>query len=230
MTGELLWEQSYSSGYDEHAAFPLYDEPYLRTMQPFRAGSDLYMLEAAPRKNGTPDKSQYRLKPLRHDSQMSNDVASSVLVNGCVYGFDVQGRQTSPHRPTRGMFRCMDFTTGKTLWSSDRPGQASIAVADGKLLLFNDRGEVLLVRANPQCYEELARTEVFRGEICWTAPSLHRGRLFVRSPTRSGVPVRGDAGRFGQSPAGGGDPGLGDPQGPLAGFELARGSGARASP
>ena len=28
---------------------PLYDEPYLRTMQPFRAGSDLYMFEESPR-------------------------------------------------------------------------------------------------------------------------------------------------------------------------------------
>ncbi len=28
-----------------------------------------------------------------------------------------------------------------------------------------------------QDYRELARTEVFPGEICWTAPSLHRGRL-----------------------------------------------------
>ena len=26
-TGRLLWQKSYSSGYDEHAAFPLYDEP-----------------------------------------------------------------------------------------------------------------------------------------------------------------------------------------------------------
>jgi hypothetical protein len=58
-------------------------------------------------------------------------------------------------------------------------------VADGKLLLFNDRGEVALARVNPKRYEELARTEVFRGEICWTAPALSGGRLYVRSPTRA---------------------------------------------
>ena len=161
-SGRLLWQQSYSSGYDEHAAFPLYDEPYLRTMRPFRAGSDLYVIEVAPPESNARDESGYRLRLVRHDPQMSNDVASSVLVAGCVYGFDIQGAQTNPQRPSRGMFRCIDFKTGKTLWSSDRPGQATIAVADGKLLLFNDRGELLLVRANPQRYEELARTEVFR--------------------------------------------------------------------
>ncbi len=38
--GRLLWRRPCSHGYTEHAAFPLYAEPYLRTMQPFRAGSD----------------------------------------------------------------------------------------------------------------------------------------------------------------------------------------------
>jgi len=183
-TGEVLWRQSYSGGYDEHAAFPLYDEPFLRTMQPFRGGSHLYELEAVPRENGSPGPPGVALKLLRHDPQMSNDVASSVLVDGYVYGFDVQSAQTNPHRPTRGKFRCMDFKTGNIRWTSEVPGQATIVVAGPKLLLFNDRGEVHLVRANPQRYDQLAQTEVFRGELCWTAPSLHRGRLYLRSPTR----------------------------------------------
>ena len=86
-TGKLLWRQSYSSGgYDEHAAFPLYEEPYLRTMQPFRGGSDLYRLQSVP-PSSSPDRSDVCLDLVRHDGQMSNDVASSVLVDGCIYGF-----------------------------------------------------------------------------------------------------------------------------------------------
>ncbi len=183
-TGQLLWRRPSSHGYDEHAAFPLYDEPYLRTMQPFRAGSDLYRLEAVPPQSEADRMPGCQLAFVRHDSQMSNDVASSVLVDGVVYGFDIQAAQANPRRPSRGAFRAMDFKTGRTLWSSDRPGQATIAVADGKLLLFNDRGELLLIRANPQAYEELAHTEVFRGETCWTAPCLDRGRVYLRSPTK----------------------------------------------
>jgi hypothetical protein len=79
----------------------------------------------------------------------------------------------------------MDFKTGKTCWSSDAPGQVTIVAADGKLLLFNEQGRVLLVRADSRRYDELARTEIFRGELCWTAPALHHGRLYLRSPTRA---------------------------------------------
>jgi hypothetical protein len=204
-TGILLWGRLYSTGYDEHAAAPLYKEPYLRTMQPFRGGSDLFIIEnlspdvssarkpspPAPLPNGegsnlkeeTLDK-ECRLKLLRTDKQMSNDVASSVLVGDCVYGFDLREIQSRRQRPSRGEFRCMDFVSGNIRWSDATLGQSTIAAADGKLFLFNDRGEAIMVRANAERCEILARTEVFRGEICWTAPSLHRGRLYLRSPTK----------------------------------------------
>jgi hypothetical protein len=215
-TGILLWERLYSTGYDEHAAAPLYDEPYLRTMQPFRGGSDLLILQrldeisgvrgdgiregeapaeptgsssvtakpAAQQEPLPPDDHECRPKLLRTDKQMSNDVASSVLVDGYVYGFDLREIQSRRQRPSRGEFRCMDFKTGEVRWSSATIGQATIAVAEGKLFLLNDRGEAILLRVNSERCEELARTEVFRGEICWTAPCLHRGRLCLRSPTK----------------------------------------------
>jgi len=184
-TGQLLWQQSYPHGYNEHAAFPLYAEPYLRTMQPFRAGSDLFELVDVERASEASERAGCRLKTVRHDPQMSNDVASSVLVDGHVYGFDIRGAQPSRHRSSRGAFRCMDFKTGETRWSSDRLGQATIAVADGRLILLDDRGEIVLVRVNSERYEELARANIFPGEVCWTAPSLHRNCLYVRSPTRA---------------------------------------------
>ena len=46
-TGRWLWQQRVSTGYDEHAAMPLYEEPYLLLAYPFRAGADLYELQAA---------------------------------------------------------------------------------------------------------------------------------------------------------------------------------------
>ncbi|HET6249159.1 MAG TPA: PQQ-binding-like beta-propeller repeat protein [Tepidisphaeraceae bacterium] len=185
-SGQLLWEQAYAPGRDEHAAAVLYDEPFLRTMQAYRAGSDLYELQAglaAGEKDGVPP--PCHIKRLRHDGAMSNDVASSVLVDGFVYGFDLRDMQASGGRPSRGTFRCMDFKTGQVRWSSERPGHAGIIVADGRLLMLNDRGEALLVRADPNRYDELARAAVFPGETCWTAPALYGGRLYLRSPTRA---------------------------------------------
>jgi hypothetical protein len=132
---------------------------------------------------------------------MSNDVASSILIDGRVYGFDLRDLQSKARRPSRGEFRCLDLATGETLWSTERVGHASVIHADGKLILFNDRGELLLVRPAADGYHELARTQVFEDEICWTAPTLHRRRVYLRSPTRAACIYLGDPSELGSGQA-----------------------------
>ncbi len=210
-TGRVLWRYPLSHGYDEHAALPLYREPELMISGPFRSGAELFRFQAASpdtarQHSGTeevrltrPDGAGDSLRGMSgrrvwHSSKLSNDVASSVLVDGHVYGFDLRDIQSKARRPSRGEFRCLDFRTGEVRWSSDVPGHASLIAADGKLIMLNDRGEVLLVRAMPAAYEELARAWIFGGEICWTSPSLDRGRLYVRSPTRAACLYLGDPG------------------------------------
>ncbi|MBT6483681.1 MAG: PQQ-like beta-propeller repeat protein, partial [Planctomycetaceae bacterium] len=193
-TGRQLWRVPLSSGYDEHAAWPIYSEPYVWISGPFRGGSQLLKL------TGGTDASYERV----WESQlMSNDVASSVLIDGHLYGFDLRDVQAKAHRASRGSFRCIEMRTGKERWANGNPkarrtppkpgeyspsdaiGHASVIVADGKLILFNDTGELILAKANPERCEVLARVSVLSGEICWTPPALHRGRLFLRNPTRA---------------------------------------------
>ena len=177
-SGRLLWEDEFSHSYDEHSAAPLYREPFLMTAGPFRSGAKCYRLV---------EEEGAALKPVTvwETSKFSNDVASSVLVEGFVYGFDLKDAQSRLNRPSRGEFRCLDFETGRIVWSTDKVGHASSIVADGKLILFNDKGEVILARVNPQQYEELARVTVFQDELSWSAAAFCHGRLFLRTPTRA---------------------------------------------
>ncbi len=189
-TGRQLCQETYSWGYDEHAAAPLYDEPYLVVACPFQSGAECYRLEADDDTTANDETADggppgVSLTSVWYSRKLSNDTASSVLVDGYIYGFDIRDPQAKAHRPSRGKFKCLELTTGTVLWETDRVGHASVIAAEGKLILFNDVGEVLLARASPDGYEELARAEVFGGEICWTAPALHRGRLYLRSPTKA---------------------------------------------
>ena len=163
-------------GYNEHAAWPVYREPYLWLSGPFRSGSQLLELTGgeAP-----------QVRPVWQTKLLSNDVCSSALADGCLFGFDLRDAQAKLHRPSRGEFRCLDFVSGAQRWSTDGVGQANVLVADGKLILFDDRGELILARVNTQRYEELARVSLLGDEINWTAPALHRGRLYVRNQSRA---------------------------------------------
>lgn len=184
-SGKWLWQREYSKGYDEHAAIPVYREPHLMVMSPFQAGADLFRLEAPATTSGGGQPAPVRARLVWHGSVLSNDTASSVLVGGHVYGFDLLEPQTNGRRPSRGQFKCLEFPGGKVRWTTDRVGHATVLAADGKLYLFNDRGTLIVALATSDRYEELGRTAVFRGEMCWTSPALHRGRIYVRSPTQA---------------------------------------------
>ena len=177
-SGELLEEWTALQAYDGHATMPLYQEPFLVLTSPFRAGAEVLRIV---------EDSDSSVTLKRHMSirKMSNDVASSLLLDGTVYGFDLRDISSKPRRPSRGTFRAIDLETGDVLWSDDGPGHASLLGADGKLFMLNDRGEAILARASRKEYEELGRIDLFGDEICWTAPALSNRRLFVRSPTKA---------------------------------------------
>ena len=185
-TGELWFEVELSNGYDEHSAQPLYREPHLFIAAPFKAGARLFELVA--------DEATGRCRPKRvwESFQLSNDVASSVLVGDAVFGFDLKEAQSRRNRPSRGEFRCVDWLTGKVRWSDTKIGQANVIVVGDKLLLFNDAGELMLARTSSESYQELARTKVFDGEVSWTLPAFSNGRLFVRSQSQAVCLLLGD--------------------------------------
>ncbi|MEM9702924.1 MAG: PQQ-binding-like beta-propeller repeat protein, partial [Planctomycetota bacterium] len=190
-TGEQLWREKLSEGYDEHAALPIYREPYLWISGPFRSGSELWELSSDPP----------AARRLWASDQLSNDVCSSVLIGDSLYGFDLQDVQAKPHRPSRGAFRSLDFKTGEVNWTvgtmtarrraePDAVGQCTINLGAGengepRMLLLNDSGELILAAANPQKYEELGRTALLPGAVVWTKPLLHDGALFARHPDRA---------------------------------------------
>jgi hypothetical protein len=188
-TGELWWDSPMSHGYDEHSASPIYREPDLFVSGPFQSGGEQFRLESRltvpSGATDIADPARCQPMPQWFCRQMSNDVASSVLVGDTLYGFDLREAQSRLHRPSRGEFRAIDWETGTVRWSSREPGHAQVIAADGKLILWSDRGELLLARQSAERYEELGRMPLFSDEVCWTPPVLSRGYLLVRTQTRA---------------------------------------------
>ena len=169
-TGGRLWRYSLSNGYDEHSAWPIYDEPFLWISGAFQRGSELLEITGDAEKP---------IRLVRQSKLMSNDIFSSVLHDGAIFGFDLQEAQAKTHRTSRGIFRCVDFRSGKELWSvgtgrlqrdsinasgdagtisssqsgEKNIGHATVLVVDNKLVLMNDLGELILANASREKYE-----------------------------------------------------------------------------
>jgi outer membrane protein assembly factor BamB len=98
--------------------------------------------------------------------------SNPVFVNGHLYLFN--GNQNSP-----GALQCVDFETGKVLWSKE-PFMGTVLTDGSKLLILTVKGELVLVEADAKAYKEIARAQVMGGQ-CWTIPVLTGGKLFARN-------------------------------------------------
>ncbi len=172
-TGEVLWHYGWSKGFDEHIAWPFYDEPYLLLTSMLREPATCLRLKPGP--DGTEVEVVWRKKIL------ANGVVSSVVVDGFIYGFDLHDLLPSEERPAEGLFKCIELKSGEVRWETSATGHASVIAADGKLFLLNDTGVLIMIRASPDGYEELGRKQIFEKGICWTPPSIHGGRIYLRN-------------------------------------------------
>ena len=83
----------------------------------------------------------------------------------------MQGRQAVPHPATN----FEDIAA-----SANRQGTEPLAAGD-RLLVHTGKGELAVVKATPEAYEELSREKVTSGGVCWTMPILVDGRIYMRS-------------------------------------------------
>jgi outer membrane protein assembly factor BamB len=83
--------------------------------------------------------------------------------------------------PVSCTLRCVDPETGKVLWSRQKTGQyhaALLRLADGRMLLHEDTGELALLEPDMKAYKELCRSRI--SGPTWSHPALANGRLYLR--------------------------------------------------
>jgi outer membrane protein assembly factor BamB len=54
-------------------------------------------------------------------------------------------------------------------------------IADGKLLIASEEGELVVAEADPSGFKELARRTAVQPGIAWTVPVLANGIIYVRN-------------------------------------------------
>jgi hypothetical protein len=109
-----------------------------------------------------------------------------VLQDGFLYAF-------SGRNEPDATFRCVEFKTGKLMWSreerwqphsSPQPplfGRGSAILADGKLIALGEGGMLGLFQPNTKECVEISRWQVPSLHYpCWAAPVLSEKKLYLR--------------------------------------------------
>jgi len=102
-------------------------------------------------------------KPLR--CKFSNPVEH----NEYIYGLD------------DGILACIRASDGKLQWKEGRYGHGQILRWEDLLIVSTERGDLVLVAADPKELKELGRIKAIKGERCWNVPAVANGRILVRN-------------------------------------------------
>ncbi|QOV89347.1 PQQ-binding-like beta-propeller repeat protein [Humisphaera borealis] len=107
-----------------------------------------------------------------NDESMSNHFSTCVVKDGYLYG--LHGRQEQNVE-----LRCVDWKTGKVVWSQDDFGTGAISLAGQTLLILGEKGELIAVEASPKAFKEIGRKQV-TGFETRAYPAIAGGRLVAR--------------------------------------------------
>ena len=116
-----------------------------------------------------------QLTQIYANRHMRNHFSNSILFDGYLYGMD--GNSNLGRVVT---LTCMKYDTGEVIWKQRGLGCGSLMIADGKLLIQSETGDLVLAQATPEGYHEMART-TFLSDRCWTMPVLANGRVYGRN-------------------------------------------------
>ena len=160
-TGKRIWSVPWKTQYKINSADPIYHDGKLFASSAYNFGCAVI------------DVSDDAGKIVWRNRDLRNHYNSSVLFDGHLYGFD--GNNIGG----QGL-KCLEFATGKTIWTAADPGWGNLIVADGKLIIVTQSGDLIVAKASPEKYQELARAHPLAGTF-WTAPVLCDGRLYLRN-------------------------------------------------
>jgi outer membrane protein assembly factor BamB len=168
-TGAALWRYPYETDYDCNIATPISINGEVFVSSGENHGSVL--LNLAP--SGKSFEVSEVWSSNGASSVMRNEWQTSIHLGDHLYGMDnVGGAGPITH------LSCLEAATGKRVWQAARFGKGNLIAADGKLIIATVRGELVLVEASPNGFNELARAKVFSGSR--TGPALANGRLYLR--------------------------------------------------
>jgi outer membrane protein assembly factor BamB len=166
--GKLLWRYDRASNTHRiNCTTPLYHDGIVYAASAYDAGGGAVKLSKDASGNITAEEVFFT-------ARMKNHHGGMILVDGCLYG--AAGGNEG------GFLVCLDIATGKALWTERDAPKGSLLMADERLYLRTERGEMILIEPNRERFVGRGRFQQpdRTRESAWTHPVIANGNLYLR--------------------------------------------------
>lgn len=160
--GKVMFRYNRAANGTANCTTPVFADNKVFFTSAYGTGGGLLSLSA---QNG-----EVRHQEVYFTRDMMNHHGGVVLINGYLYGF------------SNAILTCLEFATGKKMWSHRSVGKGALTYADGMLYLIGEDRVVGLAEANPNAYVEKGRFAIDDfGRPSWAHPVVAGGKLYVRN-------------------------------------------------
>lgn len=162
--GRLLWQFAWpgSSSADANVSqpFPVSGDRVFQS-KGYGAGSVLLQL--------TKETDAFNVDTLWASNRVLKTKFTNVtMIDGHVYGL------------SDGVLECVELETGKSKWRRGRYGHGQLLGLKNQLLVLGETGELTLVAADPQKFQELGQIDALKGKT-WNNLCISGNRLLIRN-------------------------------------------------
>lgn len=169
--GKIIWKFNFGSvnadqkGGKNYIHTPIYKDGYIFAANGYRQTSAKIKVSF--------DGSEPTL--VWKNPEINPHVGGMVLIGNYIY--------SSTHdNNSMGRWICVDWNSGKTMWTTEWKNKGSVISAEGLLYIYEEKnGNVALVRPNSEKLEIISSFQVKKGAgPYWAHPVIDKGRLFLR--------------------------------------------------
>lgn len=164
-TGRKAWSMPWITRYDVNASTPIYRDGHLFLSSGYGHGCILLKLKA--------EGDRLTTTTVWASKVIANKFHTCILHEGKLYGADERN------------LKCVDFLTGEVSWSlkeaaGDRTRHGTLVLCQGHFIHLSEKGQLSVAEVSPTGFNAVGSTRVLSGR-CWTVPTLHNRRLYVRN-------------------------------------------------
>jgi len=162
--GKLLWRGG-RRGSTAVIPTPIYKDNHVFVTSGYGVGCNLFRIAG--------DGGKFSATQVYANKEFVNHHGGVVLIGDHLYG----------HSDGKGWI-CMEFKTGRVVWSNPGVGKGSVTAIDGMLICRKEdkAGTIALVEASPDGYKERGRFDQSERSTknSWAHPVVANGRLYLR--------------------------------------------------
>jgi outer membrane protein assembly factor BamB len=163
--GAPIWTVPWKTSYNVNATTPAI------------AGTTIFITSAYKTGCQAIEVQDHHPQRLWQNTVIASQHSDPVILDGFIYGYSGESSQNN------GCFKCVELETGHERWSTNDIGWGTTTYVDGHLLCMDIKGNLSLVKPDPNKFMRVTKFEKALGEVtdpAWTIPVVANSKLFLR--------------------------------------------------